>query len=282
MANYSNFIGEAWSAHVLTAIAENTFLRDFCTKEYEGEVKYNKTIHINGVDRPTIGDYTGASIGAPTKPNDKRVTMVIDKAKYFNVMVDDVEKVQMKPELMKALTKEAGIALASTADRIIAKEIADSSATAVTTAKPVKAVAATIATVDDLQKAIDDAFLVLYGNNVPLNTELELVLSPKFYQMFRTKITELSTDNVEYIKKGIVGRYNNALVKMSNLLSTDTASPNAVNCFLRTNKAVAYAEQIDSLEAFRPEGFFSDAIKGLHVYGTKVVRPEEIAVIKLS
>ena len=270
---YTNFIGTAWSAHVLTALQEHCFLRDFCTREYEGEVKRNSQIKINGVARPTIGDYTGASIGTPEVVPDSQVIMAIDKAKYFDFLVDDVNDAQMKPDLMKSLTKEAGIALAVKADEAIATEIA-TNGTKLTSASSIN-------TADKVQAEVDKAFIKLYENNVPLNTELELVLTPEFYQLFRSKITDLSTDNVELIKRGIVGKYNNAYVKMSNLIDKTTVAGFS-SCFLRTNKAVAYAEQIDSIEAFRPQDLFADAVKGLHVFGTKVVRPLEVAVIPMK
>lgn len=270
---YTNFIGTAWSAHVLTALKENCFLTDFCVKEYEGEVKHNSQIKINGVERPTIGTYTGVDIGSPEVVDDSQVIMKIDQAKYFNVLVDDVNKAQMKPELMKVLTREAGIALSATADKVVATEIA--------TNGTVLAGTASVNTADKVQAQVDSAILKLYENNVSLNTQLELVLSPEFYQLFRTKLTELSTDNVELIKKGFIGRYNNALVKMSNLLDK-TTTEGYTSCFVRTNRAVAYAEQIDKVEAYRPEGLFADAVKGLHVYGTKVVRPDEVVVFPIK
>ena len=51
---------------------------------------------------------------------------------------------------------------------------------------------------------------------------------------------------------------------------------------LRTTKAIAFAEQIDKVEAYRPQDAFEDALKGLYVFGAKVVRPKEIVVIKTT
>ena len=42
--------------------------------------------------------------------------------------------------------------------------------------------------------------------------------------------------------------------------------------------ATSYAEQINKVEAFRPEKRFTDALKGLHLYGAKVFRPEALVV----
>jgi hypothetical protein len=49
-----------------------------------------------------------------------------------------------------------------------------------------------------------------------------------------------------------------------------------------TQMATTYAEQINKVEAYRPEKRFADAVKGLHVYGAKVVRPEALAVMTVS
>jgi len=43
--------------------------------------------------------------------------------------------------------------------------------------------------------------------------------------------------------------------------------------------AISYAEQINKVEAYRPEKRFADAVKGLHLYGAKLVRPSAIAVL---
>jgi len=49
---------------------------------------------------------------------------------------------------------------------------------------------------------------------------------------------------------------------------------------VRTGRAIAFAGAIDQVEAYRPETLFSDAMKGLNVYGAKIVRPKELQVIK--
>ena len=90
-------------------------------------------------------------------------------------------------------------------------------------------------------------------------------------------MTELLTNNVEMAKKGIVGRYGNADVTIENLLANDGTS---VYNQLRTEHAVAFDEQINKVEAYRPQDAFEDALKGLYVFGALVTRPKEIVVIK--
>ena len=57
---------------------------------------------------------------------------------------------------------------------------------------------------------------------------------------------------------------------------------NIWHCMARTKRAIAFAEQLKSVEAFRPEKRFADAVKGLHLYGGTVVYPEELVVLNLS
>ena len=78
-----------------------------------------------------------------------------------------------------------------------------------------------------------------------------------------------------------IGKINNAYVCVENLLPKSTAG-DAIYNILRTDKAIAFAEQINKVEAYRPQDAFSDAIKGLYVFGAVITRPNEIYVIKTA
>ena len=106
---------------------------------------------------------------------------------------------------------------------------------------------------------------------------MTITVSPFFYQLFRDALTELKTNNDELIKKGVVGMYDNCKVKLSNNLYNDGTDDYML---VRTKRAIAFAGGIDETEAYRPESFFADAVKGLNVYGGKIVRPKELYVIK--
>ena len=55
-----------------------------------------------------------------------------------------------------------------------------------------------------------------------------------------------------------------------------------INAVMRTKRAVAFAEQLSEIEAYRPEMRFSDAVKGLHLYGAKVIYPTELVTFVFS
>ena len=74
------------------------------------------------------------------------------------------------------------------------------------------------------------------------------------------------------------------MVYVSNNIATTVTSQDVVaaNCLMRTKEAIAYAEQIMKVEKYRPENSFSDAVKGLHVYGAKCVKPKEMVKLALT
>ena len=135
-------------------------------------------------------------------------------------------------------------------------------------------------------RSVEDGFATLYGNDCKVTDMFYLELAPKVFTIYRQALTELSTDNPEVLKKGAVGKINNAYVCIENLLPTGKvgtgSSDDTYYNVLRTNKAIAFAEQIDKVEAYRPHDAFQDALKGLYVFGAKIVRPDEIYVIKTA
>ena len=128
----------------------------------------------------------------------------------------------------------------------------------------------------DVLLAIEEGLVHLYENNVPTSTEIWGELSPKMYSKLRVYLTELATQNLDLMKRGIVGKYNNVNVCIENRLPV--ASAVKYN-FLRTGKAFAFAEQIDKVAKTDKEKGFGTYFKGLYVYGGRVVRPEEIFAI---
>ncbi len=100
-------------------------------------------------------------------------------------------------------------------------------------------------------------------------------------------MTEVLTNNVELAKKGAVGKYANAYVTIENLLPTGKSSgsladDDTIYNILRTGHAIAFVEQIRETKAYEPESAFSQAIKSLYGFGAKIVRPDEICVIKTT
>lgn len=270
--SYANFKPIVWSKHIQHELKKHTIFKEDCDYKFSGEAGEGKRVKVLGVGKPTIGDYTGASIGAPETIPDSSVYIDIDQAKFFNFMVDDVDKAQATEGLMAALMEETTRALAEDEDSFLAKQIAlgagkkETKTTAVTTAALAKA-------------AIDGAFVHLWNQGVTFKDKVTIYLTPWFYSLFKDYLIEYKTDNDKLIAKGIVGAYNNAQVKLTNNIYNDGTYDNLI---IKTSKGFAYCDGIDKTEAYRPDDLFADAVKGLHTYGGKAVRPKEIYCLKVK
>jgi hypothetical protein len=198
--------------------------------------------------------------------------MMLDQYRYFNFEVEDIVKAQSVPGLMEALTDEAGKGLALEGDKYVAEVVK-----AGVDAGDVTASTEISLTKSNAMESVEAGFATLYANDCKVSDTFYLELAPAVFTTYRQQLTELSTNNPEILKKGAVGKINNAYVCIENCLpESETAHYN----ILRTDKAVAFAEQIDKVEKYRPEDAFTDAVKGLYVFGAKIVRPAEIYVMK--
>lgn len=266
---YANFKPIIWSKYIEHELKKFTVFKEDCDYKFEGEVGQGKTVKILGVGRPTIGDYKGKDIGTPETIPDASVTLTIDQAKYFNFMVDDVDKAQATEGLMQALMEESTRGLAEQEDKFIGEQLAKNAGK--------KSASTAITDEASAVKAVDEAFEYLWGQGVSNKDKVTIYVTPWFYNLFKNRLVELKTDNDDLIAKGIVGMYNNAKVKMSHFVYNDGTD----DCMIvKTSKGYAFCNGINKTEAYRPEGLFSDAIKGLDTFGGKAVRPKEIYCIK--
>lgn len=267
---YNNFKPTIWSKYIQHELPKFTVFTNDCDFAYEGEAKKGGRVKILGVGRPTIKDYVqGTDIDSPEIISDTSVFLDIDQQKYFSFGIDDIDKAQSCGILKSAFMEEAVRAIAEKKDSFVAEQIGKnaaytSSSTSITTADAAKA-------------AIDTAFVKLWDNGVSAKDKVTVYLTPWMYNLFKNNLTSLKTDNDNLIATGLVGSYNDATVKMSNNIYNDGTDDYII---IKTSKGYAFAETIAELKAFAPEKSFSEAIKGLHCYGGKAVRPKEIAVIK--
>ncbi len=267
--SFANFKPTIWSHFIQTELEKKCKLVDDCNRQFEGEARLGSRVKILGAAAPEIFDYNSAvGMTEPQTLEGSSVMLDIDQAKAFNFMVDDLDRLQASPELMPVMLEEAGRKMAAARDSFVASLAKDSvnmtASTKVTTAEQAK-------------KLVDDALLTLRENDVDVSDHVTITVSPFFYQLFRDALTDLKTNNDELIAKGVVGMYDCARVILSNNLYNDGTDDYMM---VRTNQAIAFASAIDETEAYRPEKFFSDAVKGLNVYGGKLVRPKELVVIK--
>lgn len=260
-----NFIQTIWSKKIQDDLELKCKLVDNCLRDYEGDCKYARTVKILGVGEPTIGTYTGAKIEYEGL-TDKGQTLDIDQQNYFAFLVDDVDKAQSVPGLPEKYQEKAVHGLAVKRDAFVANLI--KGATNITTA--------TALSREAIKEAVDDAIVALRERN--FDEEGVIEITPAVYNLFKNELITLSTNNPEYIKKGIVGVYDDFKVIMSNGLAKDGEYS---YCDVRGKKAIAFAGQINEVEAGRHQDYFADYIRGLDTFGAKVIDENRIQVIKV-
>ena len=278
--SYKNFKPTIWSKFIQQSLEKKAKLTDFCNRQFEGEARKGETVRILNAFSPTIFDYdqkTGIAGNPETFENGTYAELKLNVFKAFRFMIDDIDRMQTIPGTFEAILLEKGKKLLEARERYVgslAKDFADSvnedlagqvsSSTAITSEKAAR-------------NAIDDGILALRKNDVAIDDDVHIELSPSIYRMFKNDIIDIKTNNVDLLSRGVVGMYDGCLVVVSNCLANDGTDD---YCMIRTKNAIAFASGIDEMEAYRPENFFSDAVKGLNVYGGVIVRPKELYVLK--
>lgn len=278
----NNFIPTIWSAELLVSLKaalvygqENVINRD-----YEGEISaQGDTVKINGIGAVTIGDYTkNSDMASPEALTDNTRTLVVTESKYFNFQVDDIDTAQGNPRVMQQAMVEAAYGLAKTADSFIAGHYTDI-AIANTIGSDVSPVTFTNAT--EAYEYLVDLSVLLDEANVP--EAGRFVVVPPFYEGYMLKddrFVKAENLNMETLLNGQIGKAAGFNVLKSNNVPNTAGTKYKV--IAGYNGAMSYAEQVNDVEAYRPEKRFADAVKGLHLYGAKTVRPTGLALLTVN
>ena len=268
----TNFVPTIWSETLYQELQKNFVAVNHCNRDFEGEIKKKgSVVNICGIGDIMLKTYTkNSDITSPETLSDNATQLVIDQAKFFNFQIDDINRAQCSPKLMEAAMQRAAEVIANDADRHIFSLY--------------KSAGKTITNAKDGEETLFDTILAareyLYENNVGDGTELFLEVSPKVAaRILKEKIAIPSTSE-ETIASGYLGSIFGCKIYVCNNVTVNTSGENPVhNCYLRTKRAITFADQISEVEAYRPEKRFADAVKGLHLYGAKVVYPKEFVCI---
>ncbi|WP_431090315.1 P22 coat protein - protein 5 domain protein [Paenibacillus sp. 8b26] len=267
-----NFIPTIWSARLNESLKKNLVYGNVVNTDYEGEIKgQGSTVKINSIGAVTIGNYDKvAGISNPQELDATQKTLVIDQAKYFNFQVDDVDAAQANVNLLDGGIVEASYGLANVVDQYLAGFYTEVKAenTMGNDTTPI------VPTKDTAYDLLIDLGVMMDENNVP-ETE-RFVVVPAWYYGLLLKDARFTKDP-NIIRTGYVGDIDGMTVyKSNNVPNTGGAKYKII---AGHKSAISFAGQVDSVEAFRPEKQFSDAVKGLQVFGAKCIKPEALAVL---
>lgn len=271
-----NFIPELWSSKILKELDKKHVLVKNCTTEYSGEIKgVGSRVKINSINEPTIGDYTpNSTVITPEELNDESRFLEITESKYFAFYIDDVDEKQTTGGVLQEGIRKAIVGLKNRSEQFVASKYVDAG----------KTITEASLTSGNVLSTLMKGKTVLMANNVD-DGEMVLEVSP--YILNKMILADIVyTDTGKTIASGKVGesmQLGMMVYVSNNLVGTGTDPDTAQTyCMMRTKEAVAYAEQIMKTEQYRPENSFSDAVKGLHVYGAKTIKPKELVALDLT
>jgi hypothetical protein len=273
-AGEQHFIPEIFSKKLQAKFYANTVLAEVTTNEYEGEISgQGDKVNIRAVPAVTVADYTGSLSYADVTSS--TIELNINKAKSYAFKVDDILRQQADIDFMNAATEDAAqnMKIAIETD-VFANVGAGSSLTDVNSSE-----AGTNA--GNILGHILTAGRTLDENNIP-ETERFMIIDPATAAIIKNsdlKQAYLTGDAESPIRNGNIGMIDRFTVYVSNNLPS---SGSVTTGLYGHPKAVAYASQMTNTETVRLESAFGDGVRGLAVYGYKVIIPTAIGEIKLN
>lgn len=306
------FIPTLWSGKLLAKFYQNTMLSEIANTDYEGELKnQGDTIRIRLAPSISISDYTAGMNLNYEVPTPIFQDMQVNKGKYFGVQVNDVLAYQSDMNLMNMFTEDAAKQLKIAIENEVffnnfvtegpAAANEGATAGAISAAYNLGTDTAPVdqATPENVLKAILRMSTVLDEQNVPEDGRW-LVLTPyDRHLLMQSNLAQayFTGDASSTIRTGKIGMIDRFTVYVSNLLPrgaagkalvaglTDPATGGAVsNAKARrlmvagTKAANSFAMTVNKTEPLRNQTDFGDIVRGLAVYGRKVVKPEAMAV----
>jgi hypothetical protein len=276
------FKPEVWAAELLVALEKSlVYAAEGCVnRDYEGDIsQFGDTVHITSLADPTIGTYTAHTDITVEDVDDADATLVINQSKYFAFEVDDIEKRQARGDVMTEHARKAAYKLRDVADQHVAGLMATGVSAGNVIAEQTISASSTIKAYDVLV----DLGVLLDEDNVPSEDRF-VVVTPKFHGLLLKDsrfIAAGDASGAEARANGKIGEAAGFSVRKSNNAPDGPGAGAGKLVIAGSKMATTYAEQIAKTEGFRLEKRFADGVKGLHLYGSKIVRPTALAAADL-
>lgn len=264
----SQTIAQIWSARILAKLEKNLVFAQsgVVNRDYEGEIRQGgDRVHVHAFNDLTIGTYAKNSTTISYEQlTDTRVTLLIDQAKYFSFKVDDVDQTQQLPKLIDAADR-AAYQLAEDADSYLSGLYAGAS-----TSAPDNTIETSQFTATNVYSKLVDLSVLMDSVNLPAEGRF-VVVPPWVKGLLLQNSTFVTASKPDAVLNGQIGQIAGLNILVSTNVKTTGTSPVVSHMIAGHPSAWTYAEQITNLEALRLEGSFSDAVRGLHLYGGKVL-----------
>jgi hypothetical protein len=314
----ARFIPEVWSGKMQVKFYRHTVLSDITNNDWEGEIKsHGDRVIIRTAPDIIVLDYKKSLDLQNQIPDAPSIELLIDKGKYFSVILDDVDAVQSDLKLMDEFTNDAAEQMKMKIDGTVLNHPTGTVTGRWSTVVPAanqgdkagvisqninlgkvgaplipanSAPTGTIVTALSVNPLdiILRAGLVLDEQNVP-ETGRWIVLPAWMGFMLKTsdlKAAYLTGDDVSPIRNGKIGTVDRFTVYLTNnyepMNPVDTGHPTAVECLFGTRDAISFASQITNVETLRSERTFGNIVRGLNVFGYGNTKPEAMGIVYVA
>jgi hypothetical protein len=287
------FIPEIWSGKLIEKFYASTVLAAISNTDYEGEIK-NKGDKVIIRTKPTITikDYRADGALEVERPASNVITLLIDKGKYFNLILDDVYEVQADINMMNLWSDDAAQQFKLVIDREVLLSLIGKAAPSNrgTTAGAISASVNLGVTGTPLQVVarnpaagkveIVDVLVrlgqVLDENNIPEQGRWVIIPAwlSAMVKMSELRDAALTGDGTSILRNGRLGVVDRFTIYVSNLLPSGVPAGLSAGewvIFAGTSHALTFASQINKVETMRSEHTFGQLLRGLQVFGYNVL-----------
>jgi len=273
-AGEQHFIPEVFSKKLQAKFYAQTVLSEVTTNEYEGEISgLGNKVNIRAVPAVSVADYTGSLSYADVTSS--TIELNIDKAKSYAFKVDDILREQADIDFMNEASKDAAQNMKIAIEQDVFANVAAGSSLTDVNATPSNVTASNVL-----------SFILEAGENLDVNNIPEedrfMIINPAVASVLKQselRQAYLTGDSVSPLRNGFIGMVDRFRMYVSNNLSTSAGVSSGL---YGHPKAIAYASQFTNTESVRLESSFGDGVRGLAVYGYKVVLPTAIGEFKLQ
>jgi hypothetical protein len=291
--SYVNFIPAIWSKTILAALQKKLVYGSpmVVNSDYEGEISGpGNTVHITQFGDPTVSDYQPGGTITYQALADAGQTLLIDQAKTFSFAIDDIDRRQAAGDMQGYLEGRAAYKLADAADQYIAAKYTGAASANVlgSTGAPLTPLpygGSTTNPADMYIKVLEPLKVILDQANIP-DEDRYIIVPPWGLSLIEqtqafVSVTDMQGEPSQTFQRGFSGQVSGFSVLKSNNVPQPVAGGAGTGVWaIQAGHplGVTYGEQITETEALRLQSTFADGVRGLHVYGSKLVRPDAIAV----
>ena len=284
-----NFIPEIWSGKLIENFYDATVLSAISNTDYEGEIRnMGDTVNIRTTPEITIQTYVKGQTLSVENPDKAKLQLIIDKGEYFACVEDDVDQVQADVNMMDMWSKDASERMKIKIDqRVLTDLLPDVSANnkgqtagaisgnidlgvagtpeALTTSNVIGKIVDMGTVLDEANCPEGDRFLVIPAKMAGLIKQSDL------------KDASITGDGSSPLRNGRLGMIDRFTVYVSHNLKKTAGGEFSV--IGGHTMGFTFASQMTNMETIRSETTFGNIIRGLQVYGYKVVKPEALATM---